>query len=129
MKSPFEPGEAPVWVTVGVFDHALDAGAARLRLEADGIPTFLDGERMGDHHAVAAGGVRLQVPRRFAHDAREVLSSPGAVLGDDDGCDDDDEDADLEHVPVMTQVVWWGALVLMGALLVIVIAKLLGVGG
>src|SRR4051794_9581236 len=40
-------GEMPHWVTVATYAHTSQADAARIRLEAEGIPTFLEGERMG----------------------------------------------------------------------------------
>src|SRR5205823_1159887 len=53
------------WVTVETFADALKAEAPRIRLEAEGIPTFIEGARMGSHsmYPVATGGVRLQVPQ------------------------------------------------------------------
>ena len=128
-KSPLEPGELPVWETVGVFVHALDAGAARSRLEVEGIPTFLDGERMGAHHTVASGGVRLQVPRRWAQPARGLLSSPDFALTDETDWCDDHEDAEEEHEPVLGRILGWGLLMLLGVLLIVIVAKTLGVGG
>jgi hypothetical protein len=85
------PDEHPKWVTVGAFAHPLEAEARRIRLEAEGIPTFLEGERMGQHglYHMATGGVKLQVPQSLASDARIILSqqwSPPAEL--DDGLDD-----------------------------------------
>src|SRR5436309_2899443 len=42
VDGPFwPPGVAPDWVTVRPFPHTIQANAARLRLEAEGIPTFL----------------------------------------------------------------------------------------
>lgn len=71
-----EAGERPVWVTVGVFADPPKAEAPRIRLEAEGIPTFLEGERMGSHsmYAVATGGVKLQVPQALEADARILLA-------------------------------------------------------
>ncbi len=57
----------------------------RIRLEAEGIPTFLDGERMGEpgmHHA-AAGGVKLKVPANRIDDAMRVLSHDWSLRADD----------------------------------------------
>src|SRR5262245_9571338 len=42
------PGVAPDWVTVRSFPQTIAANAARLRLEAEGIPTFLSGTRMAE---------------------------------------------------------------------------------
>jgi hypothetical protein len=75
------------WVTVGTFADALKAEAPRIRLEAEGIPTFLEGARMGSPamYHVATGGVKLQVPQPLAADARVLLSQTWApeALGDD----------------------------------------------
>jgi hypothetical protein len=76
------------WVTVGTFADTLQAEAPRIRLEAEGIPTFLEGARMGGGamYHVAIGGVKLQVPQALASDARILLSqswSPAVVPGDD----------------------------------------------
>ena len=70
---------------------------ARIRLEAEGIPTFVEGERMGAPamYRVATGGVKLQVPAEFAADARVILSQdwswPGELDGDDGPLDDLEE--------------------------------------
>jgi hypothetical protein len=52
------------------------AEAPRIRLEAEGIPTFVEGERMGARsmYHVATGGVKLKVPDNLASDARIILS-------------------------------------------------------
>ena len=86
------PGERASLVTVATFSHPNRANAPRIRLEAEGIPTFLDGERIAGNtlYQVATGGVRLQVPASLASAARILISqswSPPA------GVDDDLEDA------------------------------------
>jgi len=78
------------WVTVMVFPHSLAARAPRIRLEAEGIRTFLEGERMGEpgmHHA-AIGGVKLKVPADQVGDASRVLSQDWS-LGGDEGVGDE----------------------------------------
>jgi hypothetical protein len=72
----FGDGKYIDWVSVAAYTQPIAAQAPRIRLEAEGIPTFLEGEHMGGHglYAVATGGVRLQVPRNLEHDARIVLS-------------------------------------------------------
>lgn len=73
-------------VTIASFVLPDEAHGPRLRLEAEGIPAFLDGERMGTHYQVATGGVKLRVPEEFAHDARVLLAqtwSPPKSLDDD----------------------------------------------
>ena len=68
------------WVTVASYQQNSAAQAARIRLEAEAIPTFLEGERMANQGAFqfATGGVRLQVPRDLADEARIVLSQTWA---------------------------------------------------
>jgi hypothetical protein len=86
---------APVdWVTVARFDHPSRAMAPRLRLESEGIPTFLDGERMGTETAynVATGGVKLQVPRGLLADARILLDQVWSLPEEDEDLDDAYED-------------------------------------
>ena len=75
----------PSWVTLTVFPNALDAAMPRTRLEAEGIPTFLDGERMGTlgMYAVATRGVKLQVPANRVADARIILSQSWSLPADE----------------------------------------------
>jgi hypothetical protein len=81
------------WVTVRRFSDALGAEAPRIRLEAEGIPTFVEGERMGSPsmYRVATGGVKLQVPESLAGDARVVLSQSWAPPATDPEGDDLDD--------------------------------------
>jgi hypothetical protein len=83
-------GGAPSWVTVATFADAIAAEAPRIRLEAEGIPTFLEGERMGGRsmYLVATGGVKLQVPEAMAADARILLSQSWTPPVADDDLDD-----------------------------------------
>jgi hypothetical protein len=83
-------GESHAWVTVAIFHDALKAEAPRIRLEAEGIPTFLEGERMGSRsmYQVATGGVKLQVPQGLAAEARVVLSQSWTPPIADDDLDD-----------------------------------------
>src|SRR5262249_57396621 len=69
-------GSAISWVTLMRFPDSLAATGARIRLDAEGIPTFIEGERMGAPamYRVATGGVKLQVPVEFVADARVILS-------------------------------------------------------
>jgi hypothetical protein len=97
-------GEFTDWVSVAAFHHPNAAEAPRIRLEAEGIPTFLEGERVGGHglYGVATGGVRLQVPRELAHEARVVLSQTWTSAAEPD---DDLDDAwdDLAPEPGATR--------------------------
>lgn len=86
------PTAGPViqWVTVKRFPDSLAASAARIRLDAEGIPTFVEGERMGAPamYRVATGGVKLQVPAELAADARVILAQDWSWP---------DEDLDLDE--------------------------------
>ena len=71
------PGErAERWVTVATYAHPNAANPPRIRLEAEGIPTFLDGERVAGStlYQVATGGARLQVPESLADASRVLLA-------------------------------------------------------
>ncbi len=83
-------GRAPAWVTVATFADAIAAEAPRIRLEAEGIATVLEGERMGGRsmYLVATGGVKLQVPEGQVADARVLLSQTWAPPVADDDLDD-----------------------------------------
>jgi hypothetical protein len=76
---------AKKWVTVATFADDVEAEAPRLRLEAEGVPTFLEGARMGSRsmYQVATGGVRLQVPEPLVADARILLSQSWTLPADD----------------------------------------------
>ncbi|MDG3004034.1 hypothetical protein [Paludisphaera mucosa] len=87
------------WVEVAHYPDAMDCQPLRIRLEAEGIPTTIDGERMGSRsmYAIATGGVVLRVPQSLAGDARVILSQTwskdSAELGiEDDDWDDLDDD-------------------------------------
>jgi hypothetical protein len=85
-------GDRPIkWVTLTRFPDSLAVAPARIRLEAEGIPTFVDGERMGSPamYRVATGGVKLQVPSDMVSEARIILGQSWsldslAVEADDD---------------------------------------------
>ena len=93
-------GEPTALVTVATFSHPNQANAPRIRLEAEGIPTFLDGERIAGStlYQVATGGVRLQVPAPLSSTARILIAQTWATPTE---ADDDLEDAwdDLEPNP------------------------------
>jgi ribosomal protein S27AE len=89
---PQWPDGAPVsWVTVKVFPDTLAAAGARIRLEAEEIPTFLEGERMGapGMYRVATGGVKLQVPAEFTAEARVILAQDWSWPDEDLGLDEE----------------------------------------
>ena len=97
------PGERPRLVTVATFSHPNQASGPRIRLEAEGIPTFLDGERVAGStlYQVATGGVRLQVPADHASAARILIAqtwtAPTEIAGvDDEEWDETDHDLAAE---------------------------------
>jgi hypothetical protein len=89
------------WTTVAHYSDTQSTDAPRIRLEAEGIPTFVEGERMGSRamYHVATGGVRLKVPDTMAHDARIILSqtwsATAAQLGIDEDYDEEVGELDL----------------------------------
>ena len=97
------------WTTVATYGHPNEANAPRIRLEAEGIPTFLDGARVAGStlYQVATGGARLQVPESLLPAARVILAqvwaatpapaSPDAAASDHE--DDDDPWAGLAPEP------------------------------
>jgi hypothetical protein len=76
---------------VTVFPNSLVAAVPRSRLEAEGIPTFLEGERMGGPgmYGSATVGVKLQVPADRAAEARIILSQNWTLPSDEQGDFDD----------------------------------------
>lgn len=78
------------WVTVSRFGDAMAAEAPRIRLEAEGIPAFVEGARMGSRsmYHVATGGVKLLVPEPLVADARVLLGQTWDELSIDDDLDD-----------------------------------------
>ena len=106
-------GDGP-WVTVASYPQPMAAEAARIRLDAEGIPTFLGGARMGGHTElqIATGGVRLQVPRDLAAEARVVLSQ---VWTPAEGDDLEDAWEDFEPEP------WAARRSVMKALIVLIL--------
>ena len=85
-----KPGESTKLVTLGRFANPGRVEALRIRLEAEGITTFLQGERMGSMsmYQVATGGMTLQVPEALAPEARIIQSQTWADPIEDDELDD-----------------------------------------
>ena len=109
---PFgHPGERARLVTVATYSQSSQANGPRIRLEAEGIPTFLDGERMANSYHVASGGVRLQVPADHASAARILIDQTWkplpeiAGISDDDDWDEDSEGEEADPAPVLPSVV------------------------
>jgi hypothetical protein len=100
-----DPASGPTlhWETVHRFPHTLAAAGARIRLEAEGIPTFIEGERMGSRsmYQVATDGVKLQVPAHLAADARVILKQTWMSRPPEDP-DDDLDDAWDDLAPSAT---------------------------
>ena len=107
------------WVTVASYIYPHQAEAARLRLDAEGIPSFLDGQRMAANTAYqfAVGGVRLQVPRSSQQDARILLAQSWSVPADDDEHEDEvdwDELPDAApEAPTWHPVLLWSGVLLL----------------
>jgi len=76
----FGPKDAIQWTTVWRFPNLFEAEAARLRLDAEGIPTLVDGERMASNFTASApfGSIPLQVPRALASRAVALIREPWA---------------------------------------------------
>lgn len=123
------PAEGARWVTAGLYADALKAEAPRIRLEAEGIPTFVEGERMGGHsmYPVATGGVKLQVPQPMLADARVLLAqtwaAPPSADDLDDAWDELAPDPGAARRSVMRGLIY---LVLFGPMVLVIVAKLLG---
>ena len=77
--------QSPGWTTVDRYFHPTEAHIAAGKLESEGIPVFL----LGINHASAnwllsnaLGGIRLQVPKNFVEDAKQLLSET-VEIGDE----------------------------------------------
>lgn len=125
------------WVTLETYADRSAAEGLRIRLEAEGIPTFLDGERMGSAamYQVATGGVKLQVPEDSLDEARILVSQTwSSPVHEPDDLDDAwDELAPEPGTTLRTamELLMFGLAVLiglsvLGAALVVVVPRLLG---
>lgn len=121
------PARGTKWVKVASYPHPYEAEAARLRLNAEGIPAMLDGQRMNLAYPsqLATGGTRLMVPEALEQDARVLLSqSWAAPFGEEEDEPEYDEPASpgerFEAPPESTAsrvVLWWGIVVALSMLL------------
>lgn len=122
LSPPPVTGESVRWTTVRRFPDTLAVAAARIRLEAEGIPTFVEGERMGAPamYRVATGGVKLQVPADLTSEARVILDQdwdwPDDELSLDDDPPDHHDPADPAAVPP-----GWAFLAIEAAIVVVAI--------
>jgi hypothetical protein len=123
------------WVTIARYPDTQAADAPRIRLEAEGIPTFIDGERMGARsmYHVATGGVKLKVPESLATDARILLSqtwsATAAGLGIDESfgdLDDHVDDACPESAPTQLSALrrFWREMIFASVAVPLVLAVL-----
>ena len=88
----------------------------RLRLEAEGISTFMENARMGSGSMfqVATGGTTLKVPVDQLADARVILDQDWTIPASDDQIDNDDDWAGLDAEAgferrrrIMKAVIWF----------------------
>jgi len=115
---------------VGTFDDAMKAEAPRIRLESEGIPTFLEGERMGSMsmYQVATGGVKLQVPQPLLADARILLRQSWSSVVEDDELDDAWDELAPDPGAFRRSVMTWVILLLLfGPLLMALLSLLMSV--
>jgi hypothetical protein len=113
---------------VGTFDDAIRAEAPRIRLESEGIPTFLEGERMGSMsmYQVATGGVKLQVPQPLLADARILLRQSWSADVVDDELDDAwDELAPAPGAFRRSVMTWMILFLLFGPFLLVLLSLLM----
>ncbi|CAN5863657.1 hypothetical protein BH23PLA1_BH23PLA1_19170 [soil metagenome] len=111
----FGEDEVIHWETVASFAMSSEAEAARLRLDAEGLPAFL----VQPFH----GGVRLQVPHTLLQEARVLLSQSWAAPFDDDVDEEDDPD-DGDESPKVAETDWRTAILAWVTLLVIAVLVL-----
>lgn len=118
-------GTAIQWTTLARFDSMTAAEGPRLRLFSEGIPVFLDGERMvsGVMNPPAIGGVKLQVPASLLDDARVLLDQIWELPGDelDDAWDELGPQPGARRQAVMR----WAIVVILGLPLLVPVARLL----
>lgn len=78
-------------VTVYAAQGMLAAEVIKGKLQSVGIPALLAYESLGPIYGLTVDGlglVRVQVPQRFAEDARELIREADGDAGDDDVADD-----------------------------------------
>ncbi len=108
-----DPVRPDAWVTVAKLTNPIEATARRVRLEAEGIPTFIDGERMGANtfYQIALGGARLQVPASLEAEARVLLAQNWAAPELADDLDNAWDDLAPEPTSVLESIIEPAAIV------------------
>jgi predicted RNA-binding Zn-ribbon protein involved in translation (DUF1610 family) len=69
-------------ITIARFRDLAEAELARGKLEAEGIPAFLADQCLVGldwNYSNAVGGVRLQVPKEYAEEARDILKADNSA--------------------------------------------------
>ncbi len=69
-------------ITIARFDHPTEANLARMRLESEGVPAFLQSLNHASANWIisgALGGIQLQVPPSEVARAREILDLPAVA--------------------------------------------------
>lgn len=126
-----DPSWGPVatWVVVDQFTDAQTADAPRIRLEAEGIPTFIDGERMGSRamYHVATGGVKLRVPAALAADARVILAQSWSLPTHEDDYEQDCDELIAEPTGIVLNP--FDILAFLGVIALLVIWAFFKAGG
>ena len=88
------------FATVGTYFSMAEAEPPRLALEAAGIPAMTTDEGIGEMLVpVAFGGIKLQVPTKYAEQAKEILDEYAA----DSKADAADEDESDEGIAMKCQ--------------------------
>lgn len=85
------------WVTVASFSIAGMANIAKLQLDSEEIPNFIDNELPAStlwHLQPAIGGMRLKVPEEYEEEAMAVLRNEDPDEADQDGEDDDADESE-----------------------------------
>ncbi len=122
LPASLQQAEVINWVPVASFALPFEAEAARIRLDAEGIPAFLDGLRMGMTYShPISGGIKLQVPREMQQEARVLLSQSWAAPFDDE---EEEEAIDWEETPGQVETDWRAAVLGWGTLLVLALIVL-----
>jgi hypothetical protein len=70
-------GDVMTLVAAATFENSLEAGMARARLEAEGIPSFLFGMDMNPVFAGGIFNIKLMVDEEDLDAVRQILSAEG----------------------------------------------------